>query len=387
MADMDEGRRCRIAHVITDLDIGGAERMLVRLAGELSGSASQLVVSLCAPGAFAVDLGRLAIPMVSLGLPRGRMHPRAVTRAVGTLRRFRPDILQSWMYHADLLATLVWPLVGRPPLAWNLRCADMELEHYARTTRWVRSVLARLSGVPAVVVCNSEASRRAHEVYGYRPRRWQVIGNGYDTARFRPRASAREDLRARLGMTPASRLVGMIARVDPAKDHDTLLDAVRQVCNRHPDVTFLLVGSDVPSLANAVRVRGLHTRVILEDARDDIAELTAGLDLCVLSSAFGESFPNFIGEAMACGVPCVCTDVGDVRELLAEVGLVVPRRDPTVLAEALCEALAWTPAERARRGAAARARIERRYALPVIAARYRALYAGLSARCAPERVF
>lgn len=356
--------------------------MLVRLAGELSPAAKQLVVCLCHPGVLAAELARYAIPVVSLGLLRGRVHPRALVRAIGLLRRFRPDILQSWMYHADLLATLVWPLVGRPPLAWNLRCADMELEHYSHATRWVRATLARLSPLPAVIVCNSVASRRAHEEYGYQPRRWAVIGNGFDTVRYRPRADAGSLLRARLGLDQNVRLVGMVARVDPAKDHATLLDAARQLCEQHTDVMFLLVGSAVPSLAGAVEARGLHSRVILEDAREDIAELTAGLELCVLSSAFGESFPNVIGEAMACGVPCVCTDVGDVRELLAGSGLVVPRRDPARLAAAMSEALGWSAEEYLRRGRVARALIERHYSIHTIGAAYEKIYSEVLTACA-----
>jgi len=306
----------------------------------------------------------------------------ALLRAVRTLRGFRPHVLQSWMYHADLLATLVFVMSGRPALAWNLRCADMELERYSPITRCVRGVLARLSRVPRVVVCNSRASRDAHAAYGYRPRRWELIPNGFDTAVFRPSPTAARRLREEFGLEAANRVVGMVARRDPAKDHETLLAAAARVCGVHPEVRFLLVGSGVPALAPRMQALGLAGRVLLEEARSDVAGLTAGLDLCVLSSAFGESFPNALGEAMACGVPCVSTDVGDVADLLADCGLVVPRRDPAALAGALCEALAWSPAERERRARRGRERIERDYALDTIAARYRTLFEALRPACA-----
>lgn len=372
----------RVAHVITDLALGGAERMLVKLLAAGAVEEERLVMCLGGRGVLSEEVERLGIGLVTLGMERGRPRPAALVAAVRALRAFRPDVVQSWMYHADLLATLAWPLVGRPALAWNLRCADMDLKRYAQMTRWVRATLARLSVVPAVVVCNSEASRQAHESYGYTPRRWAMIGNGFDTQRFRPCDNARAALRRRLGLPAGTPLIGMIARVDPAKDHQTLLDAAKQLCTHHPTVHFLLVGSRVPSLARALRARGLERRVTCEDARDDIAGLTAGLDLAVLSSAFGESFPNVIGEAMACAVPCVSTDVGDVSNLLSGNGLVVPRHDPTALAAALSEALAWSPQERARRGAAARARIEADFALPAIAAQYHKLYCDLAGRCA-----
>lgn len=381
MAEHLPKRRLRVAHIITDLDVGGAERMLVRIVGALRDGMDQCVVSLCPLGPIAAELTRLGIPVESLGLRRGRVRVGAVGQAAATLRRFRPDVLQSWLYHADLMATLVWPLVGRPALAWNLRCADMDLGQYSRMTRWVRAGLARLSSVPAVVVSNSESSRRVHQAYGYHPRRWEVIGNGFDTEHYRPRAKARESLHARLVVPLSTSLVGMIARADPAKDHNTLLDAARVVCAQSAEVRFLLVGTGVPTLAEAVRARHLQDRVILEDARDDIAELTAGLDLCVLSSAFGESFPNVLGEAMACGVPCVSTDVGDVHALLDGVGVVVPRRDPAALADAVLRALDWGEAERAERATKARSRIVTRYSLPAIADRYRALYREIADGC------
>lgn len=374
--------RCRVAHVITDLDIGGAERMLVKLLEAVHPAIDNLVVTLCEPGPLAAEIERLGIPVVSLGLARGEVRLAALLRAVRTLRGFRPHVLQSWMYHADLLATLVFVMSGRPALAWNLRCADMELERYSPITRCVRGVLARLSRVPRVVVCNSRASRDAHAAYGYRPRRWELIPNGFDTAVFRPSPTAARRLREEFGLEAANRVVGMVARRDPAKDHETLLAAAARVCGVHPEVRFLLVGSGVPALAPRVQALGLAGRVLLEEARSDVAGLTAGLDLCVLSSAFGESFPNALGEAMACGVPCVSTDVGDVADLLADCGLVVPRRDPAALAGALCEALAWSPAERERRARRGRERIERDYALDTIAARYRTLFEALRPACA-----
>lgn len=371
----------RVAHIITDLDLGGAERMLVKLLGAAAGRQEHMVLCLSGRGELTAEIERLGIAVVSLGMTRGRPRVGAVLDGMRAVRAFHPTVLQSWMYHADLYATVLWPLVRSPALAWNLRCADMELDGYPPLTRRIRALLARLSRLPAVVVCNSAASQSAHTGYGYRPRRWAVIGNGFDTELFRPLPAAQGRLRAHLGLGPESKLVGMVARVDLAKDYATLLAAAAIVAAARDDVFFVLVGSGVPGLAPAVAAQGLTHRVRLEDARADVAELMAGLDLCVLSSAFGESFPNVLGEAMACGIPCVSTAVGDAEALLAGSGLVVPRRDPRSLAAALIEALSWPAAEYTRRSAVARARIARDYALPAIARRYAALYQELSDRC------
>jgi len=369
----------RVAHLITDLDIGGAELMLVKLLGALEPAGQHCVLCMSGAAPLAARLQDLGVPVASLGLTRGRPDPRGAWRAVRSLRRFQPHVLQTWMYHADLLGTLLRPWVGRPALVWNLRCADMDLTHYARLTGVVRSALARLSAMPAAVIVNSEAGRAAHLRYGYRPRRWAVIGNGFDCASFQPSGALRAALRRRLGVADGQPLIGMVARRDPAKDHACLLDAAVQVVALRPNVVFYLVGAGVPGLAAAVAARGLRDHVLLEEVRDDLAEIYPGLDLLVLSSAFGEGFPNVLGEAMACAVPCVSTDVGDARQIIGDSGLVVPRSDPRRLADAVLQALDWPASERAARGAQARAHIERNFGLEQVAERYRRLYQELAA--------
>lgn len=369
--------KLRVAHLITDLDVGGAERMLVGLVTALAPAVDQTVVCMSGRGPLVAELTAAGVRVVMLDLRRGRASVAGVVGAWRALRRFRPQVLQTWLYHADLLGTVLAPFCGAPALCWNIRTADMDLAHYNPLTRYVRGALARLSGRPAAAVVNSEAGLAAHRALGYVPRAWHVIPNGFDTRRFRPDAEARRALRARLGLAPSMRLIGMIARLDPAKDHTTLLDALARL--DRDDVHCLLIGAGVPRLAAAVAARGLAGRVHLDDVHPDIASVYPGLDLVVLSSAFGEAFPNVVGEAMACAVPCVVTDVGDARAIVDASGIVVPRRDPVALALALAEALAWPDAERTRRGELARKRIADCYAMDAVAARYESLYRELAA--------
>ena len=371
-----------VAHLITTLERGGAEAMLTKLAKAHAGQGVRpLVISLTGPGIYGPELEAAGIPVWSLGLRRGAPEPGALLKLVGILRREKPDLLQSWLYHADLLALLAAPLAGVRRLAWNIRCSDMDMRRYSRLSRWLVALLARLSRLPDAVVVNSEAGRLLHHELGYRPKRWVTLANGFDTGRFRPDTEARRDVRAELGLPGDALAVGLIARVDPMKDHATFLAAAERVARRHPRARFVLAGLGVepanPAFA-AASAGALAGRVSLLGPRGDMPRLLAALDLGCLSSAFGEGFPNVIGEAMACGLPCVATDVGDSGRIIADTGRVVPPANPAALAEALDDLLDLPEDERHRLGAAARQRIQEHYALDIIAGRYLELYRDLT---------
>lgn len=336
-----------------------------------------VVVSMTDEGVLGARLREAGVRLETLGLRRGRPTLGALWRLLAIMRRERPSLMQSWLYHADLLALVASWLGPRAALAWNLRCSDMDLGRYSRQIRLVRRVLAWASGRPAAVVVNSEAGRRFHASLGYHPRAWAVIPNGFDTERFRPDPVARERGRQRLGIAEGTALIGMVARVDAMKDHATFLAAAARVAARRPDVAFLLAGRGTEGLALPA---GLAGRLHALGERDDIAAILTALDLAVLSSAFGEGFPNVLGEAMACGVSCIATDVGDSAAIIGDTGLVVPARDPEALAAAILSWLDRDPAARREAGAAARRRIVEDYALPAIAERYARLYEDLAAR-------
>jgi glycosyltransferase involved in cell wall biosynthesis len=256
----------------------------------------------------------------------------------------------------------------------------MDFRHYPRQTRWIVKVLAICSRMPDAVVVNSHAGQRLHERVGYKPRRWEIIPNGFDLARFRPDPAARQRLRRELGLPSDTVVVAQVARVDPMKNQATFLKAAGMVLGKRRDVHVVLIGKDTRTLASSVAEQGWTERVHLLGLRTDVDRLLPGADLFCLSSAFGEGFPNVLGEAMACGVPCVTTDVGDARLLVGETGIVVPLRDPAALAGAMLDLIDRGPAGRAVLGQAARARIEKEYALPGIIERYQALYEDLCGR-------
>lgn len=321
-----------------------------------------------------VDVLRAAGAGVTvLGLSSPLAWPAALAAFLRTLRRFRPDLIQSWLWHADLAATVARAaLRPRPPLVWSIRCSDMDLARYRPTTRLVLSVLAGLSRIPAAVVANSEAGLAWHRARGFRPRRALVIPNGFDLDAFRPDPAARPRLLASLGWPEETVLVGLIARVDPMKDHATFLSALA----RTPEpIRAVLIGRGTEDLAVPP---GLRPRLAALGQRRDVPTLLPGLDILCLASRFGEGFPNVLGEAMACGVPCVTTDVGDAARVVAGAGLVVPPGDAAALADAIM-ALAADPPRRRALGRAGRERVETLYAITVVADAYRALWQQLAA--------
>jgi glycosyltransferase involved in cell wall biosynthesis len=375
----------RVVHVITGLTTGGAETMLFRLLASRSGQVQARVVVLSDVGPLAARIEALGVPVCRLGMRRGRPSARALAGLVQALAADRPDLVQTWLYHADLLGGLAARLAGGLPVAWNLRHSDLDRAGTRRTTRWTMRACARLSHwLPARIVCCSEATRRVHAALGYAAGRMEVIPNGFDLAEWRPRPEARAALRQGLGWPADAFCVGLVARLDPQKDHPTFFEAAARLAARRPGVRFVLCGDgivpDHPALAGLLRAAGLDGRVRLLGARADVADITAGLDVAASASAWGEGFPNVLGEAMASGVPCVATDVGDARLIVGDTGRIVPPRDPEALAAAWMELHDLGEGRRRALGALARRRVSERFALPDVVRRYERLYTELGGR-------
>ncbi|WP_404385101.1 glycosyltransferase [Caenispirillum salinarum] len=374
-----------VLHVITSLDVGGAERMLVKIVAALRGRFRFTVVGLKAEGALADELRKVGADVISLNMRGARDLPIAVFRLRRVIRAVRPDVVQSWLYHADLVGTLALATSGiKARLIWNIRCSDMDFSQYARSTALIVRILTRFSRGVGLAMVNSDAGRRMHEKIGYRPRRWLVVPNGFDISRFRPDPDARQAVRDELLLAPDAKLVGLINRYDQMKDHATFLSAAKSVAERWPDVHFLLAGrgvtTDNPEIARHPAVAQHAARFHLLGERKDVPRLMAALDLFALSSAFGEGFPNVVGEAMACGVPCVVTDVGDAPYIVGETGAVVPRRAPRDLAAAIERFLAEDPPLRRERGVRARRKVEECYSIDVVSETYSQIYRG---SCSP----
>lgn len=371
-------RRIRITHIITGLHTGGAEHALEQLVTRADpGRFDMRVVSLLDAGSVGPRLAASGVPVTALGMRHALGDLRCFWRLVGLLRQDRPDIVQTWLYHADLIGLAAARLAGIHQVLWNLRGSGLEHHLYGNRFRWVVRMLARLSALPDAIVANAEAGRRFHAQAGYRPRRWALIQNAIDIERFHPLPQAGATLRAELGVGRDSLVIGMTARLDPMKDHATFFQAARLLVSQGFDAHFVLIGRGVHRQMGCAQTcladPCLAGRLHFLGERDDVQELVAGFDLATLSSAFGEGFPNVIAEAMACGVPVVSTDVGDAGRIVGEAGLLVPPRDPAALAEAWA-ALLTAPERRAAMGRAGRARIARDFGLDRMVDTYGQLY-------------
>lgn len=388
-------QRPRILHVINGLGDGGAESVLYRLCAN-DPRFQHVVVSLLGEGRYAALLRAGGVPVHTLEMSSLRGGLLAPVRLWRLLRQLRPDVVQTWMYHADLLGGLLARLARRGRVCWNLRHAELDSARSSRASRWSGRACARLSRwLPRAIICCGQRAAEAHAAMGYERARMRVIPNGYDLDRLRPDPAARQRLRAELGLSPGQVALGTIANFKPDKDHDTLLAALARLLPAHPQAIALLAGRDItpenPALAALLQRHGLAGRVRLLGPRADVPALMNALDLHVLSSR-SEGFPNVLAEAMACGTPCVSTNAGDAALIVGETGWIVPPGDParlaSAIAEALAEALAGPAATRSgqhhwtQRRQAVRQRIEQHFSLAAMRDAYGQLWQQLNAGAA-----
>lgn len=356
--------------------------MLFRLVERLSGELEQHVISLTNRGQIGERIASLGVPVMAMGLSRSFPNPLALPKLTWQIRRLRPAVVQTWMYHADFLGGLAARLAGVRAVIWGIRHNDLTPGKIRRRTRLVVALCARLSWhIPLRIVSCSQAAVGTHVSLGYNPTRFVVIPNGFDLERFRPDEFARSIVRAELGIPKDAPLIGLIARFDPQKNHALFFTAAGLLHRRRPDVHFLLAGRGVepanPEIARWIHEAGVGGVTHLLGERQDVPRLMAALDIAS-SSSWGEAFPNVLGEAMACGVPCVATDTGDAALIVGDTGCIVPRDDPEALARAWEKLLALSTEQRRALGERARARIAEHFEIGAIAKRYAALYRELA---------
>jgi glycosyltransferase involved in cell wall biosynthesis len=379
-------RQISVLCLITALTGGGAEMMLYRLLSRLDRTKfNAQVVSMMELGPVGEKIRTLGVPVRSLGMQQGKPSPLALARLAQWLKRDKPDVIQTWMYHADLLGSLAAKLVGNIAISWNIRHSDLSGKESKRLTHLTARLCAPLSRwAPQKIVCCSESARKVHADLGYAAEKMVVIPNGYDLDTFRPDNVARQAIRRELDIPESAPVIGLVGRFDPQKDHRTFLKAAGLFHRDKPDVRFILCGEEITpqnqTLMAWVDEMGLHDCCHLLGRRDDIPRLTAAFDVAALSSSFGEAFPNVVSEAMSCGVPCVVTDVGDAALIVGETGVVVPTKDPAALAAGWRRLLDLDIQVREQLGSAARQRVTERYNLPEIVSRYEQLFEELAGR-------
>lgn len=329
----------KILFLCRSLGVGGAERQLVLITKGLSQLGHSVSVSVFYPGGtLEKDIRESNIPAISLQ-KRGRWDVIGfLFRLIKALKNEQPQIIYSYLGIPNILTAFLKPLFTEMGIVWGIRASYMDLSHYD----WLASLSYRLermlSRFADLIIVNSKAGFDYAVLKGFPEDKMVVIPNGIDTDRFCPDLQARETIRSEWGIANKENLIGLVARLDPMKDHHNFLNAASLLKKKRKDVKFVCVGygekhtlQDLQNLSNKL---GLTDHLIWTGLREDMTAVYNALDI-LCSSSYGEGFSNVIGEAMACGIPCVVTDVGDSAWIVGNAGIVVPPKSPEKLSDGL----------------------------------------------------
>jgi len=368
----------KLCHITTGLNIGGAEMFLLNLAKSLKALGyQQTIISLQAKGDLSEKISSENIDLIHLGICRYPWTWWGIFKLPFILHKISPDVLQTWLYHADLIGGLS-SIFGGTKLVWNVRQTDISAKHNKREIIIVARVTALLSKyLPVKIICCSESVKASHINIGYTESKIAVIPNGCDTSLYKHDGERRKATRSEMGIEENDVVIGRFGRFDPQKDYKNFISAADIVQSTHKHVWFLMAGENIGPENNKLMKWISRSRVperfILLGKRNDLPDLYQAVDIMV-SSSLGEGFPNVVAEAMSSEVPCVVTDVGESSGLVGNTGRTVPKKDMKKLADACLELVNIGDIERRKLGKAARSRIVNRYSLERSVTDYSKLY-------------
>lgn len=366
-------------HVITGLHVGGAESMLYKLLQATDKNKFQpIVVPLINGGPLYSKIEDLGIPVHSLGMKSGINLFHGMNALKKQIKIYQPHLIQGWMYHANVLSQLTMAFSRFAiPVLWNIRHSHYGNEKDKLTTSIIIKMGSFLSHQAVRIVYNSYLSAKQHEKIGYDNSKTVVIPNGFDTDRYHPSQEARIKLRKEFNLDEDTLLIGMVARYHPVKDHDTFLQAASHLHDIYPNVHFILVGRgidlDNKVLAARIKELGILEVTHLLGEQSDTSMITAALDIATLTSV-SEGFPNVVGEAMACGIPCVVTDVGDSSIVVGPEGIVVPVQSPDAIVNGWKKLIMLERKDREEVGKEARKRVVSNFSIDEIVKMYEDMY-------------
>lgn len=332
----------KVLHIITGLNDGGAEASLYRLCNT-DKLQQHSVISLMDLGKYGSLLEQSGISVVCLNMPRGRITIAGLFRLWHTIRNQKPDVVQTWMYHADLIGGVIAKLCGVKAIFWGIHHSNLTHGTVKNSTRVIAKICAFLSKfIPNLIISCSQKSVFIHQSLGYDKHKFRVIPNGYDLEQYSPNKTKALDLRTQWNISQNIPLIGMVARFDPQKDHRTLIKSLSFLKRSQKMFHCILVGSEMDvtnsDLLAWIKAEDVEENITLLGRRNDIPSVMNALDIHVLSS-IGEAFPNVLAEAMACGTPCVTTDVGDAALIVGDTGWIVMPANALLLANELYVAI------------------------------------------------
>ncbi len=360
--------------------MGGAEMMLFKVlsAMDLKKFPSE-IICLSANVELVERIEALGVTVHVLGMKGGLPTPSGLMKLVKIMKQFEPNVVQTWLYHADLIGGLAAKFFSKSKIVWNIRSGDMLL----RNNKWHAYLTAKISAwispwVPDTILTNSYNAHTNHAKFGYSDKKFQVIPNGFDMNHFKPNPAMKTKLKQELGIPESATILGTIGRFHYQKDFNTFVKTAAILGEKHPDLHFCMCGPNINNenelLMSWINATSLQARIHLLGIRHDVHNILPAYDIFMSSSSCGEAFGNVIGEAMACAVPCVVTDVGDSAIIVGDTATVVRPRDPAGLAKEADSLLQLSVEQREEIGALARQRVAQKYSLPTIAKTYSDFY-------------
>lgn len=369
----------KIVHLITDFSVGGAQTVLYNLLSHLDRKGfKSWVFSLGNFGPIGDKIRELGIPSRALEMKPFWQIPWKLVKFITLLRQIQPDLIHTWMYHSDLVGGLCAGFLTSTQVIWGIHHSDFNPSGAKTTTLRIGRINGYLSSwLPRKIVYCSDEVSAVHTNAGYRADKSLVIHNGIDLTDFSPSESARASVRNELGVPKDKILIGLLARFHPLKGHQVFFKAAGLVHQLRPDVNFILCGDGIDykntQLMRYIHETGVRSVTHLLGRRSDMNCITAALDIATCSS-YCESFSLTLGEAIACCIPCVTTNIPGPVSLLGNVGWIVPVDDYRALASAWIEILNLSPAERTIRGEAGRKRIVNHFSMDETVRKYQDLY-------------
>jgi glycosyltransferase involved in cell wall biosynthesis len=370
--------KARILHIIVGLNVGGAELMLKRLIE--SGEASfqeVIVVSLTTLGEIGEALRARGVKLYVLGLSRAIGFPIVIMKLIRIIRRHRPVIVQTWMYHADLLGGLAARLAGSCAVVWNIRSTAIPQGSLSFTYWLIRVCKLCSHFIPHRIICCAESAKVAHIKLGFSAHKIIVVPNGYDFSVFDCFMNAKSESRNELGFEEGDLVIGTVGRFDPLKDFHNFVNAAAILTEKRSDVKFLMIGRNIDwgnsTLSWWIKEAGLEKRFKLIGEQSAVPYYLSAMDVFCLSSV-NEAFPNVVVEAMAIGLPCVVTRAGDAADILEDDNYTVPVKDSNSLAEALLRLIYLKPVDRRSLGERNARKVRAEYGIKKIQREYEKVY-------------
>ena len=364
-------------HIITALNVGGAETALYNiLHGGLSKKFDTCVVSLCDIGVIGLKIRSLGVPDITLNMNSGMFSIFNLTRLIKIVRVFQPDIVQGWMYHGNFAAIFSSVLASKKTkLVWNIRHSLSDIAYEKRMTRIMIKLNQVLSFRVDKILYNSFASKAQHENFGFFSKKGTVIPNGINLDKFYFSNDICKRVRSDLVIPNDAKVIGHVARLHPMKDHQLFFSVAIKLALKHPKIHFIVCGRGVPSSSLVKTIPDeVSNRFHILDESDEIHSLMNAMNIFCLSSAWGEGFPNVLGEAMSVGIPCVSTNVGDSKLVIGDTGKIVKPCDEDAFFASIETLLENSLKDFYNLGVNARKRIEDNYSLNKIVQLYAKLY-------------